>query len=378
MVYSLLGCFIPLRNKKREIISYVFVDEDLYDDLKDKKWYLTNHYVFSTNYGRMHRYLTNPPDNLIVDHINNNPCDNRLCNLRITTQKENTMNMKKYLKTCSSKYKGVHFHKLLKKYRAKCGKFIIGNYEKEEHAAWVYDEYCRKNFSHAILNNISKPCDFIQFECNLRKDYNEKNVYRTKSGKWGVHIKRTYYGLFTIKEDAIKCRDNVLKSKVLNKVVISRNSDDIAIRTIIKNNKEYIVLLDDNVFIELQNKSLHLNLDGYPLTSEKQILSRYVINAKPGDIVDHINNNRLDNRLINLRVVTLKENAYNKKKQENTSSKYIGVYYSVNRKKWYSHISVNGKLIHLGSYENENDAAKVRDEATNKYFGIYGKLNFTK
>jgi hypothetical protein len=376
MVYCLNGCFIPVRNRKKEIIMYVFVDDNKFEYLKSEKWHLSRGYVRSTKYGLMHRYLTNPPNDLIVDHINNNPYDNRLSNLRITTQKENLMNIHKSLKKTSSKYKGVYYHKLIKKYRAVCGKTIIGNYKHEEHAAWAYDEYCRKNFNLAKLNNVKKPDDFIEFEIHKRKEYNEKNVYYTKSGKWSVHIKRKYYGLFDKKHDAIFHRDNILNSLVSKHIKIIRNNDSIAIRKIIKNNKEHVILLDDDIYIKLYKISLHLNNDGYPLLSNKQILSRYVTNAKIGEIIDHINGNKLDNRSCNLRKVTNKENRYNSSKQKGTSSKYIGVYYNKLRKKWYTTIRVNNKLLYLGCYHDEDTAGKVRDEATKKYFGIYGKLNF--
>lgn len=373
MVYSLIGCFIPIKNKK-EIINYVFVDEDKFEHLNTKKWYINRRYVKCNSYGVMHRYLMSPSKQNIVDHINNNALDNRISNLRITTQKENIMNINKTLKKCSSKYKGVHFHKLLKKFRAKCGKIIIGNYEKEIHAAWAYDEYCRKHFNYAKLNNIQKPNDFIEFN-KFPKKTNDKNIYYTKSKKWRVQIKKISHGIFNTKEEAINYRDKILK--ISSKIDIIRNDNGIAIRKILnKENKEYDILVDDDIYIKLHKYSLHLNKDGYVLLSNKQLLSRFIMDAKPGEIIDHINSNKLDNRICNLRIVTNKENAYNKKKQNNTSSKYIGVYYNKSRKKWIANIKINGKSYYIGQFDDEDAAAKARDIETKKNFGIYGKLNF--
>lgn len=95
-------------------------------------------------------------------------------------------------------------------------------------------------------------------------------------------------------------------------------------------------------------------------------------------LIDHINSNKLDNRKCNLRIVTPQQNNMNKKKTKNTSSKYIGVYLDKNSKKnkWRASITFNRKVISLGVFENDIDAAKARDIATKQYFGEYGKLNF--
>ena len=90
--------------------------------------------------------------------------------------------------------------------------------------------------------------------------------------------------------------------------------------------------------------------------------------------VDHINGNKLDNRLENLRIVTPQQNNMNKTSSKNSTSQYIGIY--LYNKKWRASIKVNNKNIHLGTFINEIDAAKSRDLATKEYFGIHGKLNF--
>lgn len=92
-------------------------------------------------------------------------------------------------------------------------------------------------------------------------------------------------------------------------------------------------------------------------------------------IVDHINNNPLDNRKNNLRVVTVAQNNMNKKSSKNSTSKYIGVYWNTNNK-WKASINQNNKYKFLGLFDNEIDAARARDEATKIYFGEFGNLNF--
>lgn len=103
-------CVIYLYNKEKEKIGETIVDDDLYDELIKVKWYVVREkYVGGLVNGkgvRLHRFLTKCPDNLVVDHINNNTFDNRLCNLRVVTHQQNSMNTTP--KTGgTSQYKGV-------------------------------------------------------------------------------------------------------------------------------------------------------------------------------------------------------------------------------------------------------------------------------
>lgn len=78
-------------------------------------------------------------------------------------------------------------------------------------------------------------------------------------------------------------------------------------------------------------------------------------------VIDHINNNPLDNRVENLQIVTQRENV--SKIEGDFYSKFKGVCWHVRRKKWGSKIYVNGKQKHLGYFENEHDAHLKYQEA---------------
>ena len=71
-------------------------------------------------------------------------------------------------------------------------------------------------------------------------------------------------------------------------------------------------------------------------------------------VVNHIDFNKLNNNVNNLEVVTPRENG--NKKHIKSSSKYTGVTWVKTRNKWKSRIFINGKIVSLGSYENEYDA----------------------
>ena len=72
-------------------------------------------------------------------------------------------------------------------------------------------------------------------------------------------------------------------------------------------------------------------------------------------VVNHINFIKTDNRLINLEIVTTRENS--NKKHLKSSSKYTGVYWHTKTKKWKSQIVVNNKKINLGLFKTEIEAS---------------------
>ena len=95
--------------------------------------------------------------------------------------------------------------------------------------------------------------------------------------------------------------------------------------------------------------------------------------------IDHINDNRLDNRCCNLRTCSQGQNNTNiKKNKDNASSSFIGVSFRKDILKWHSQIMINYKQIFLGYYVDEIDAALVYDEAAKKYHKDFAKLNFRK
>lgn len=100
------------------------------------------------------------------------------------------------------------------------------------------------------------------------------------------------------------------------------------------------------------------------------LFHRFVINAKSGDIVDHINQNKLDNRLENLRIVSRSMNAFNRK--NTNESGYNGVN-KVYGGKWGVTITIDKKPTYLGSFDNLEDAIEERRKAEIQYFGEYSK-----
>jgi len=107
-------------------------------------------------------------------------------------------------------------------------------------------------------------------------------------------------------------------------------------------------------------------------------LHREILDAAKGTLVDHENGDSLDNRRANLRFATPAQNTYNRPKiRGKTASKYIGLYFIKEIKKWGARIRYQGKKrIYLGSFKTQIEAAKAYDEAAKKYHGEFARLNF--
>ena len=82
---------------------------------------------------------------------------------------------------------------------------------------------------------------------------------------------------------------------------------------------------------------------------------------------DHINHDRADNRICNLRLVTNQENQQNTKLKKTNKSGFCGVSFQKREKKWRSQICANGSNISLGYFTNKADAIAARKAAEIKY-----------
>ena len=105
-------------------------------------------------------------------------------------------------------------------------------------------------------------------------------------------------------------------------------------------------------------------------------MHRVIMNAPKGSIVDHKDHDGLNNTKANLRFATHSQNVCNTIRiKKNATSKYRGVR-KARENKFQAYIQFQGKFIHLGTFENEEDAARAYDEAAKKYYGEFAVLNF--
>lgn len=164
----------------------------------------------------------------------------------------------------------------------------------------------------------------------------------------------------------------------------------------IKLTQGYIALVDDVSFEKVKDKKYFAvtspkspNVYACRKVKGKRVWLAYDILGVDRDecrkknlVIDHINNDTLDNRLENLRLATISQNNMNtkglkqrRKKRPRPTSQYKGVSYSTRYAKWKASIHVDMKEIYLGRYESEQDAALAYNAAALFYYGEFATLN---
>jgi hypothetical protein len=169
LLYRRIRYGYPFRRITLTQGKYAIVDPEDFERLNKHKWFAnsdgrTYYACRNSRKGKkriqikMHREIINPPDHLVVDHINYNGIDNRKANLRQATRSQNNMN-KPIFKTKAhlSRYKGVTWNKRSKKWQVLISynrrRKFLGCFEDEIAAAKAYDEAAKKHHKEfAVLN----------------------------------------------------------------------------------------------------------------------------------------------------------------------------------------------------------------------------------
>lgn len=407
---------IPLRDKDGNIRLYAIVSEEDYEKVNQYKWSLHQYINENTgkiiNYAqgyinqnipiiRLHHFIHGKPRSKdeVVDHIDRNGLNNCRENLRYATKSQNAQNRTSNKTDKTSQYIGVSFNSYanVNNWRAGCQQKFLGNFKDELSAAIIYDKYTYIIFGeHAMNNRLIKYEDVKALQLSdimITKPRNERKLprnitlfqekyYRTRV----TYNKKEYnVGYFKDIDEAVEARDEFLekiniidkrKQEIHYEREIMRDEHLCAVIPL-KNKDDKIVdyaIVDDEYWHELMEYKWYLNMGysfGY-INGTSIGMHRYLVE---GDIIDHINNHRVDNRLCNLRNSTAGENAHNKVKLNNTSSKYFGVSQHYISKKWHANISKENQRYYLGSYDNEDNAAIAYNETAKKLYGDKANLN---
>ncbi len=133
----------------------------------------------------------------------------------------------------------------------------------------------------------------------------------------------------------------------------------------------------------------YLNSNGYPYTFGKgsinfgkrgKTLHKFLFRKQrieKGYVIDHINRNKLDNRRENLRIITQKENSYNRTKNSNSNNTYKGVKLDKKTLGTYKAIVTKDNIKYeIKDIPDEESAAKIYDMMAEELFGEYAGKNF--
>lgn len=132
----------------------------------------------------------------------------------------------------------------------------------------------------------------------------------------------------------------------------------------------------------LEEGGWYLNNNGYAARDRqkdnvrtRQLLHRVIMDAKPGQIVDHINGLRNDNRRTNLRLCNKSQNAFNSIIDKQLGkSRERGIGWDSQYNKWIVRFYANGKRIFGGRFTDIAVAKETRDNYYYRYHGEFANL----
>ena len=379
---------IPMRNKFREIVEYAIVDADDFERVSQYPWRLSHGYASGTVEGRsifMHHFVfKKPSDGKVIDHINNDRLDNRKNNLREATRAENSHNVSK--RSGTSQYKGVSlynghvYENNAKKYSARYASKHLGLYDDEESAAKAYDTYTYVLHGEKACNNqLIKYEDVAHLKLSdlsfAKQEDLPKHIYRISNKYYALkkYNKKTYKGemqdtLEDALEDLWKILFDINYKKVMEEFFyrqtpIVRNDEGIAVIQCTGG----VCLVDDKDWHTLNRYSWYID-NGYVDSSVVGRMHRFLLKPKRGQIIDHINQNKKDNRRSNLRIASYSLNNHNRPKKEGGTSIYKGVRRT--RDKWTASISHNYQVYPLGEFDTELEAHEAYQKKAKELHGI--------
>jgi len=150
----------------------------------------------------------------------------------------------------------------------------------------------------------------------------------------------------------------------LGKVKSFKQNSDRILKPGTDNHGYYYVVLTNN-----NGKKVHKKI-------HRMLAEAFIENPDNLPNVDHLDTQRLNNDLSNLRWASHSQNCYNQnKKISKSSSKYKGVCWQKQTQKWYARLMFEGKRYHLGCYASEIEAALAYNTAALNFFKTFAKLN---
>jgi hypothetical protein len=145
----------PIYDIKGNITLHIDIDKTDLPMIKEYTWRLMGRGYIKAKINKkdvyLHRFVMKETDPIVkIDHINNDPLDNRKKNLRRVDMRQNAFNRTKTTKESSSQYKGVSYNKTTGKWIAYIKihgiKYTLGSFDNEKEASKKYNEKAKELF----------------------------------------------------------------------------------------------------------------------------------------------------------------------------------------------------------------------------------------
>lgn len=335
-----VSVLLPIAGSKENSVA-VLVSPEHETLLRSGKWKV---FVNANQNGRMsikgqtdkglqflsHVIHGKPPSGHVIDHIDRNPLNNIVGNLRVASFAQNAQNRSR--KPTATGFLGVQARG--GKWRSRCNNTNIGTYDTQAEAARAYDSFVFQQYGVFAHRNFpdEQPEPHVPSQQRQRTEDLPRGVFRTRrTNRYRASMGGCEnLGSFDSPEEASEAYQAALKKKLSAKreaservpidynihgcpIVPARRSGDIVA----------YVKCDEDVWHDLNSGGINLSPDGYPQTRKNGstiLVHRHVMQAIPGSICDHINRDRCDARRENLRFVTVSENLRNTKRPKVTRS----------------------------------------------------------
>ena len=140
---------------------------------------------------------------------------------------------------------------------------------------------------------------------------------------------------------------------------------------VVKNNKTNKILKPGINGHGYHHVSLFKDGKGFTKRIHKLVANAFLSNPFQKRCVDHVDGNKLNNNINNLRFATTSENAMNTKISCNNTSGFKGISLDKKCNKWMVYIKINGKTKFLGYFDKIEDAINKRVKTAEELFGEY-------
>jgi hypothetical protein len=231
------------------------------------------------------------------------------------------------------------------------------------------DDICIDNGSKKIFKDLAEDNTTVN-KSKSKAGINKKTISRSKSVDSLDTNNKSTKNLITCSKIDIKTSISDSKNKPIKKLSVSSmpatniKDKDPGKKIKLGGKKGGFALVSKEDYDELSKYSWHKNNNGYVQghVNRKSIsMHRFILKPNDNHDVDHINHIRTDNRRSNLRIASRLQNNQNLSKRKNTLSKYRGVTYDKNRKKYVVFLTSQGKKNYLGAYTTEKEGADAYD-----------------